>query len=549
MAAIFVSENVGTSSRSVPAREELRRFFDVRARRTQGCLTCRQRKVKCDQRRPACDRCKRGMHRCLGYDDAFLFVNQALPGTQELPSKKSASQLKEYWNQQLGVAVRRKEDHVDSPAPMISLAGFKDNIIISHFVSNLRIGFEQKPANMSDAPTMRAAMESYGKQTTAYVSGLGVAELYFSRIHKVSQLTTHAAGLYGDALAGLRSDLQQMKQHFSRSRAFLGLWTAYFLSLYELISSSRVDGMWLQHARGVASLIYLLGPEAFQSPSANALYEVKRPFLAISHFVMRKHCFLEFEEWKLQPWAHQPESKLPGSLLMDVFVDIPGIVEDADRLKEEVAKMKMGLTSAEEVDALRTKVQNKVLASIHSLSEYRWKWEDMYPRVCWKTRINAANTLCLDDEGNPLFDTCLNFVGMKRTLEILFYNASRLLLFRLCDLTGVHEAASTNLEHVWQRHGPFLNPLLLPGMGTPEAHALEICRIVDYLMNGDQNYHGAFILLFPLRVAQIQLLSSPKMYNWIGKMLKQFADEKGLGIGEHLQESKISERLKKLPIS
>lgn len=195
------------------------------------------------------------MHRCLGYDDAFLFVNQALPGTQELPSKKSASQLKEYWNQQLGVAVRRKEDHVDSPAPMISLAGFKDNIIISHFVSNLRIGFEQKPANMSDAPTMRAAMESYGKQTTAYVSGLGVAELYFSRIHKVSQLTTHAAGLYGDALAGLRSDLQQMKQHFSRSRAFLGLWTAYFLSLYELISSSRVDGMWLQHARGVASLV------------------------------------------------------------------------------------------------------------------------------------------------------------------------------------------------------------------------------------------------------------------------------------------------------
>lgn len=249
------------------------------------------------------------MHRCLGYDDAFLFVNQALPGTQELPSKKSASQLKDYWNQQLGAVASRTKGMPDhNPASMISLVGFKDDIIISHFVSNLRIGFEQNPVNMSDAPTMRAAMESFGKQTTAYVSGLGVAELYFSRIHKVGQMTRHAAGLYGQALGRLRTDLEQMSQHFSRSSAFLSLWTAYFLSLYELISSSRADGLWLTHACGVASLvsflllssflipvhsprkhvktdaealaqIEMLGPGAFQSPSANALYEVKRPFI------------------------------------------------------------------------------------------------------------------------------------------------------------------------------------------------------------------------------------------------------------------------------
>ncbi|KAG6025821.1 hypothetical protein E4U41_001440, partial [Claviceps citrina] len=446
MATVSISDNAGTSSRSVPTREELRRFFDVRARRTQGCLTCRQRKVKCDQRRPVCNRCKRGMHRCLGYDEAFLFVNQALPGTQELPSKKSASQLKAYWNQQLGVVVAsrgdrdrdRDKDQVvnNSPAPMVSLIGFKDHIVISHLVSNLRIGFEQNPVGTHDAPTMLAAMESFGKQTTAYVSGLGVAEVYFSRIHKVSQMTTHAAGLYGEALAGLRADLQRMDRDFSRSRAFLGLWTAYFLSLYELISCTRADGLWLQHARGVASLIYMLGPEAFQSPSANALYEVKRPFLAIAHFVMRKRCFLEFEEWKVTPWAHRPESKLPGSMLMDTFVDIPGIVEDADLLKDETAKMKLGLTSAADVEAILKKVQGKILTAIHNLAEARWKWEDMYPRVCWRTRINPTTTLCLDDDGKPLLDMGLNFVGLKRTFEILMYNASRILLFRLCDLAG-----------------------------------------------------------------------------------------------------------------
>ncbi|EFY91976.1 C6 finger domain protein, putative [Metarhizium acridum CQMa 102] len=427
---------------------------------------------------------------------------------------------------------------------MVPLVGFKDNIVISHFVSNLRIGFEQNPVSTADAPTMRAAMESFGKRTSAYVSGLSVAETYFSQIHKVDHMQSHAAALYGHALGRLRLDLQYMNNDFDRARAFLGLWTAYFLSLYELISSST-SGMWLQHAQGVATLadimyglqIEMLGPDSFQTASANALLEVKRPFLVgIAHIVMRKRCFLEAEEWKTGPWASQPDSKLPGSMLMDVFVTLPGIVEDADKLKADAEEMRAGTITGAAVMRSRAELQGRVLSAIHNLSESRWKWEDVYPRVCWKTRINMATTLCLDLDGKPLFDTCLNFVGMKRTFEILSYNVSRLLLFRLSDLIGLKEDATANVEHVWQRHGPFLNPLLLPGLGTRELHALEICRIVDYLLNGEQNYHGAYILLFPLRVARTQLESLPEVHDWIGRVLKQFAEEKGLRVGEYLNE-------------
>lgn len=223
-------------------------------------------------------------------------------------------------------------------------------------------------------------------------------------------------------------------------------------------------------------------------------------------------------------------------MLMDVFVTLPGIVEDADKLKADAEKMRTGTLAGAAVMTSRAKLQGRVLSAIHKLSESRWKWEDVYPRVCWKTRINMATTLCLDIEGKPLFETCLNFVGMKRTFEILFYNVSRLLLFRLSDLIGLKEDVTANMEHIWQRHGPFLNPLLLPGLGTRESHALEICRIVDYLLNGEENYHGAYILLFPLRVARTQLESSPKVHDWIGRVLKQFAEEKGLRVGEYLNE-------------
>ncbi|RDW74650.1 Zn(II)2Cys6 transcription factor domain-containing protein [Aspergillus mulundensis] len=42
-------------------------------RRSIGCYTCRQRKVKCDAKRPACDRCTKFGRTCPGYPDTFAF--------------------------------------------------------------------------------------------------------------------------------------------------------------------------------------------------------------------------------------------------------------------------------------------------------------------------------------------------------------------------------------------------------------------------------------------------------------------------------------------
>lgn len=199
------------------------------------------------------------MHQCLGYDEPFLFVNQALPGTEQPKPKKSASKHKEFWHSYGAyVAGENTGTFENSIAPMVPLIGFKDNIVISHFVSNLRIGFEQNPVSNMDAPTMQSAMESSGGSTSAYVSGLSVAEAYFSQIHKVDKMMKHSAGLYGQALGQLRADLQNMNEGavVVRSKAFLNLWTAYFLSLYELVSSSATS-RWLQHAAGVATLVSL----------------------------------------------------------------------------------------------------------------------------------------------------------------------------------------------------------------------------------------------------------------------------------------------------
>ena len=242
---------------------------------------------------------------------------------------------------------------------------------------------------------------------------------------------------------------------------------------------------------------------------------------------MRKRCYLEYPEWINTPWAQAPEGKPPGSWLMDTFVRVPGLLEDADKLGAAAAQ-------GENVATARQELQNKIVAAIQHLSESRWMWETEYPRVCWRTRTNPHATACLDEEGKILFETSLNFVGLKRTFEILFYNVSRLLLYRLSELAEVSDDSISDVQHAWQRNGPFLNPLLLPGVGTRESHALEICRIVDYLLGGAENNHGAYVLLFPLRVARMHLEGIPKVHAWIGRLLTSFAEEKGLKIGLHL---------------
>ncbi|KAL4771635.1 hypothetical protein BDW60DRAFT_207996 [Aspergillus nidulans var. acristatus] len=42
-------------------------------RRSIGCYTCRQRKVRCDATRPACDRCTKFGRKCPGYPDTSAF--------------------------------------------------------------------------------------------------------------------------------------------------------------------------------------------------------------------------------------------------------------------------------------------------------------------------------------------------------------------------------------------------------------------------------------------------------------------------------------------
>lgn len=186
------------------------------------------------------------------------------------PTQRQNQELSLRFFPQLGVSttpssnVPRKSDSeapstCDSPpdiriAPTLKLDGFRDGIVISHLLLKFQAIVEGNESRATDAPTFAGVFFSGDRQSTAYISGLGVAEALFGQMHCDESLIQHSAILYGRALKRLQSDLQNIQKDSVRARSYMNLWSSTFLGIYELMTASTPMS-WLEHSRGLAALV------------------------------------------------------------------------------------------------------------------------------------------------------------------------------------------------------------------------------------------------------------------------------------------------------
>lgn len=227
-----------------------------------------------DERRPTCVRCDKGHYTCLGYDKPLIFVHHG-PNQPSIVSATEAgltgeSKRKKVTRCKNGASgnttlIKAHSDSTPSPATIpqgdvgfvgrdLDLSGFADDIVIAHLLSKFGIGFGKYASRAADAPTMAGVLTSRNNASSAYLSGLGLAQAFFGSIHKDDAMVRQSAMLYGKALTSLRGDLQLADQKLARSRAYMNLWTCVFLGLYEMVLSAEPSN-WLQHVMGVSALV------------------------------------------------------------------------------------------------------------------------------------------------------------------------------------------------------------------------------------------------------------------------------------------------------
>ncbi|KAJ5289480.1 uncharacterized protein N7443_009733 [Penicillium atrosanguineum] len=479
--------------------------------RSKGCKTCRRRRVKCDECKPHCQRCRKANVECDGYNQYAEFVDV----TPQLISKLSSQETRSSTALSPTESAESNDSVVELPfMPLTVNPAFDEQIVFTSHLINRLFSWAMDPNSPESASwifSLTCPPENQRGLSTSSLRALATA--YFGKTHGHSDLIRKGAGFYSRALTSLRGKLQD-------PTLVLGdevLVAIVCMGIYELVTFDQPHG-WLHHYKGLARLTHLRGPHCFQAGVAHTLLPTLRSCICIGFLVERKRCFLEDPEWKTTPWAMTGfESKEPVSYLHDHLSDLPGFLEDMDRVVNWPAD-EPGL------DDFKAAYGGRVYATLEAVYAWRWDWEQRFPHATYLISpkdLDPEATLGLP---HSPFESIIWFPNGYRATELITYNCIRLIATRALEISGISidipltEANSTDP--------------LMPMQGTRHDVAIETCRMMNYHLHVLRRSSGAFMLLFPLNVSYLHLEGDYEgAKSWLEGVMAVVADTHGFEIG------------------
>jgi len=165
---------------------------------------------------------------------------------------------------------------------------------------------------------------------------LAFSALSISRVGRSNQdirLVKESTKVYGKAL----KDLQRALTDSSRAQSEEVLAACALLGLYEIFEGGDALNKsvgWISHAQGAARLIELRGPSKHSARQSHHVFLGARLPILYSAIVRRKRTFLAREDWLTLPWSSTP-CKTYHDQLVDYAVELPGLLEDFDKLRRK----------------------------------------------------------------------------------------------------------------------------------------------------------------------------------------------------------------------
>ncbi|KAJ9607131.1 hypothetical protein H2200_008203 [Cladophialophora chaetospira] len=193
--------------------------------------------------------------------------------------------------------------------------------------------FPPQAARYSTTRWTSAIQDLYHKDPLVRVVLLANALTRTAQRIEDPSLMVQGRRLYGLSLQAVaRSLLDKKRQDSGRILAASGLLTSYELLLNDDQRHSWLPApAWLRHTSGEMAIILAGGPENFIHGSAHQLFVDYRLHLIYPYIQSRRHCPLSSLEWTNIPWSIHPKS--PKDKLVDILIEVPGILEDMTILK------------------------------------------------------------------------------------------------------------------------------------------------------------------------------------------------------------------------
>ncbi|KAK4223214.1 Sterigmatocystin biosynthesis regulatory protein [Podospora fimiseda] len=313
--------------------------------RSKGCLTCRKRRKGCDLEKPACSQCKKAGIECGGYDTPRVFVVST-------PTTRRAG----YRSTPQGAAVsswQRGGGASGSSNTQVTVANTLTNTrllgrpeaerrCIDLFWEGYFPTGKPIPAPFSKSYTCSwtgTAQKLYAQDDSLRFALWANALLMTGRREGTEWMLREGSKMYGKALAGLRKSLES-PQGAKRDAVIA---TVKLVSMFEAFSRRNdtesadayeppVSQNWQRHCAGELALFMARTPAAHVDGSSHDVFVDERVDLALSGILRRRRLLFSAPEWKIIPWQG-PIPRDLKDMLVDVLVDVPGLVEDYDRME------------------------------------------------------------------------------------------------------------------------------------------------------------------------------------------------------------------------
>ncbi|UKZ77062.1 hypothetical protein TrVFT333_004779 [Trichoderma virens FT-333] len=230
-------------------------------------------------------------------------------------------------------------------------------------------------------------------------------------------------------------------------------------------------------------------------------------FEMLLHMDEAQRTFLEEPRWQTIPWSDNPNQRSFANRYIDIVCCIPGILED-EKQRVKIRREHPGDDTTWSCN-LRQSLRHRVIMLYHKLLNIRWEWELQHPICCFEIsqecRTRGRRALSVNEAtGQPIFNSVLYFTDFRRAVETNFYHSCLLILHDVARGLGIMDELKDNqASHSCFSHKTN-SPLTFPHDIESDHNAVrDICRTVEFLLQSMHGPAGVYVLMFPLRVAQI----------------------------------------------
>ncbi|KAK4207284.1 Sterigmatocystin biosynthesis regulatory protein [Rhypophila decipiens] len=450
--------------------------------RSKACVTCRKRRKGCDFGRPTCAQCRKHELQCGGYESQRVFVvstpEARQPGYSAGDTSKAHRRICPANNVWPTVTNLQQLSRPEDERRCIDL--FWE----TYFPSGRPI---PHPAIRSYTCTWtETARNSWQDEDTLRFALWANSLLMAGRRHQEEWMVRESSKMYGKALAELRKSLSASRGVNKEA----SIATVKLLSMFEALvqqeQSSSQPTDWQRHNAGELALFVARKPESHQDGDAHYIFADERVEMALSSILQRKKLVLSDPSWKTVPWKVTPKNL--KDVLVDVLVDMPGLVEEFDAMIQSLRDLESHITSSAQQDA-----------AVISAATLR----DGFLQKCWEgdRQLLDWSQHGLDNHGQDLVIQIAQVHGMSLywTTALVLYTmmqaASNLCLsFEPRPIKIPVDSSPTRLAP--GQEVPFFVDRL-----NPLSHANKLVDALSILLQPSARLYGQRSAALPLEVA------------------------------------------------